>query len=101
MSGINPTWALLGGQSTWPLNFRLVRHAGFDWMIIPGSQCEYRQPSDSAARKVAISTLALSTFEKSVYAAGNDGVCLDLRQVLADEVAQSMTGRHFQKKLTA
>jgi hypothetical protein len=26
---------------------------------------------------------------------------LDLRQVLADEVAQSMTGRRFQKKLTA
>jgi hypothetical protein len=101
MSGTNPTSVLLGGQSNCPLNFWLVRYAGFDWMIIPGSQCEYRQPSDSAARKAAITTSALSTFEKSVYAAGNDGVCLDLRQVLADEVAQSMTGRHFQKELTA
>jgi hypothetical protein len=50
---------------------------------------------------VAITTSALSTFEKPVDAAGNDGICLDLQQVLADEVAQSMTGRHFQKKLTA
>lgn len=45
--------------------------------------------------------LASGTFEKPVYAARNNGICLDLRQVLADEVAQSMTGRHFQKKLTA
>jgi hypothetical protein len=50
---------------------------------------------------VAITTSALSTFEKPVYVARNDGICLDLRQVLADEVAQSVTGQHFQKMLTA
>jgi hypothetical protein len=32
-------------------------------------------------------TSALSTFEEPVYAVRNDRICLDLRQVLADEVA--------------
>jgi hypothetical protein len=48
-----------------------------------------------------ITILVSSTLEKPVYAARNDRICLNLRQVLADEVAQNMTGRHFQKKLTA
>jgi hypothetical protein len=61
----------------------------------------FRVRRADTARKAAITTSALSTFEEPVYAARNDGICLDLRQILADEVAQSMTGRHFQKKLTA
>jgi hypothetical protein len=42
-----------------------------------------------------------SAIEKRVYAARTDGICFHLWQVLADEVAQNMSGRHFQKELTA
>jgi hypothetical protein len=36
--------------------------------------------------QVAIMTSALSTFEKSVYTAGNDGIYLDLRQAHEEKV---------------